>query len=428
MILTNTLALVDSFMVGRYDLMGVSAITTTTQIQFLFGPVYFAILMAVGIYTVQYHSSNKTKKLKQLAGIALILLIIVNIINYSFAVFLGNDVINYLTPNDPDGVYTAKLGIEYLEWFKYSLLVLPYNLFFVYQFRAIKNTKIVLYLSFFQSILNIVLNFFLIYGIFIFPELGIKGSGIATFISRLVVTLLFLLYAINKKAPFIGRLSEMFSFKSSFFMEVFQSALPLILVELGFGLGNVIYLKIYSLSGSLGFNAFNITKSISFIINAFVIATASTAGIMAGTYIAKEENKKNVKEQMRKVFRFITLNSIVIILISTFILPFIVLFFTKDPKYLKLTTQLLFINGIWMSLRVYSSSFISILKSGNDNKFVLFLDAGLTYLVGIPLTLIVYFVFHPGIIVLRSVILVEFAIKVFVGYSRYKKGIWIKKL
>lgn len=427
MILTSTLSFVDTIMISNYDVFGVTAITAATQIQSIFGPVYFAILMGVNIYTVQYFAREEYTKLKHLSGISLTMLLIVLSFNFILISFFDEKIISFFIDVNSN---IGQMSLSYLYFFKFSILLMPIDMFFSYQYRAIKRPKIPLIIGVTQSTLNIILNVFLIYGIWIFPELGIKGAAISTIFSRVITVIIHISVAKKLKVPFVGKISEIFSYKKEFFLEVLKNTLPLMLVELGFGLSNVIYMKIYSMTTIIEFTAYNIVKSISFLINAFVIATASVSGILAGSCVAIIDDKDDIrlKDQMQDLFKFMGLSSIIILMVSFFILPLLIPIFTKDTIYYDYMKKLLIINGIWMSIRVFSSSIISILKSGNDNKFVMLVDAGSSYFFGIPLTLIVYFVFTPSILVLRSMIILEVICKLIVGLYRYNQKKWVRRV
>ena len=62
------------------------------------------------------------------------------------------------------------------------------------------------------------------------------------------------------------------------------------------------------------------------------------------------------------------------------------------------------------------------------NYFVIFLDAGLTYLVSIPLIYIGFFVFKFSIVTLVFLLIMEMAVKVLVGHYRFKSNKWRNKL
>ncbi len=432
LILTNTLSFVDTLMVSNYNILASAAINSATQVQFLFGPVYFAMLSGVNIYIVQYFSRNETKKLKNLGGISLTMLLSLACLNFTILIIFGNAIVKFFSPSNE--VY--HLASSYLNIFKFSILLMPIDMFFTYQYRAIKKPKIPLIIGTMQSLLNIFFNLLFIYGIFIFPELGIAGAALGTLISRIITIVVHFIVSKKINVPFIGSFSEMFNYKFSFFKEVLKNTIPLIIVELGFGLSNVIYFKLYSLTSVIGLTAFTISRSISFILNAFVIATANVCGIITGSTISKGLTKDSteLKKTMNGLFKFMSFNSVFIFIMTIFILPlFIPIFLNRIDSnnfnlYFNLIYKLLIINAFWMSIRVFSSSLIAILKSGSDNKFVMLVDAGSSYLVGIPISLVLVIFFNPTIVVLRSVIIIETITKLLLGIYRYNQKKWVKKI
>lgn len=425
MFLSSILSLIDSIMISNYDVVGISAISVATQIQFLFGPLYFAIMTGVNIYSVQYFARGEYVELKKYAGIALCLLIPLSLINFIAIVLFGDQVISSFVGSNIDAQLHAE---SYLKYFKYSLLLQPLDMFFMYQYRAIKRPKIPMITGTIQAMLNIFFNYFLIYGHGPFHAHGLAGAAVGTILARLVMVITNIIIVKKINAPFFGSFKEMFGFDMKMLKIVVVNTIPLMVVELGFGIGNLFYAKMYALTGIVGFTAFNIAKSTSFIINALVIATANVSAILVGGAVSKTTDVGEIKKTTKLLFRFMFFCSMLIMTLSVFVLPHITWMFGAGPGYHKLITQLIIVNGIWMSLRVFASSFISILKSGNDNKFVILVDAGSTFIVGIPLTLAIYYIFTPGIVVLRSVIIVESFTKICLGLYRYKKRKWIKQL
>lgn len=61
------------------------------------------------------------------------------------------------------------------------------------------NTKIISYSTIVMAIANIGLDYLLIFGIGVFPELGIKGAALASVIAELIATLYFIIYTFRSK-------------------------------------------------------------------------------------------------------------------------------------------------------------------------------------------------------------------------------------
>lgn len=78
------------------------------------------------------------------------------------------------------------------------LSILPMALFNAYKqlVDGVEQTRISMRAILFSNVVNVGLNYLLIYGKLGLPELGLMGAGIATFVAR-IVSLLILLYAVH---------------------------------------------------------------------------------------------------------------------------------------------------------------------------------------------------------------------------------------
>ncbi len=427
MFLTSMLSFIDSAMLANYNINAVSAISIAVQPQSIFGPVLFGVLTGVTIYSVQYYARGEYDVLKKLSGVAITIIIPLALFNFMIMAFFSIQLTGLFVPKTTE-IY--QMTIDYMNIFKYSILLFPINMFFIQQYRAIKRPKIGLYVSFFESCLNIIFNLLLIYGFGPLHEFGIAGAAMGTFLSRACTLSLNIYLAKKLDVPFVGTIKKIFSYNKTLFSSVFYNMLPLVIVELGFGLGNVIYTKIYSMTSLEEFTAYNIAKTTSFIINAFVIATANVSAVMLGSVISKGYGKdsEELKDTTRNMFTFMFVSSIVILILTVFVLPLIIPVYGVNGDMLNLILKLMYVNGIWMALRVFASSFIAILKSGNDNRFVILVDAGSTFLVGVPLAIYAIIFLNPGIVLLRSIIIIEVITKILFGLYRYKQYKWVKKI
>jgi MATE family multidrug resistance protein len=99
----------------------------------------------------------------------------------------------------PDNV--VELAKPYLDIVAFSLI--PLIIFQGYKQFAdgMSETKYSMWATILGNIVNVVLNYLFIYGIWVFPELGIVGAGIGTIASRFVM-LGYMHYMMQKKEKF----------------------------------------------------------------------------------------------------------------------------------------------------------------------------------------------------------------------------------
>lgn len=95
---------------------------------------------------------------------------------------------------------------ELLPLMRPYFLILLASLPFVILFNSFKQftdtvaaTKTALWVIIIGNFTNVVMNYLLIFGVCGFPEMGLKGAGIATLLSRVLMTLLFVMFIIGQK-------------------------------------------------------------------------------------------------------------------------------------------------------------------------------------------------------------------------------------
>ncbi|MBE6303488.1 MAG: MATE family efflux transporter [Bacteroidales bacterium] len=95
---------------------------------------------------------------------------------------------------------------ELLPLMRPYFLILLLSLPFTTLFNALKQftdtvaaTKTAMWVIMIGNIINIILNYLLIYGISIFPELGLTGAGVATLVARMTMVAMFVIFITREK-------------------------------------------------------------------------------------------------------------------------------------------------------------------------------------------------------------------------------------
>lgn len=98
-------------------------------------------------------------------------------------VLVGQNILRHM--DQPDDV--VELAIPYLLIITYSII--PTMIFQTFrQFaEGLQRTRMAMVIMIVSNLINILLNYALIYGVWIFPEMGLAGAGWATFIARVVM-------------------------------------------------------------------------------------------------------------------------------------------------------------------------------------------------------------------------------------------------
>lgn len=424
--LSNMLGFIDSSMVANYSTISLNAINIANQIKSIFGPMYFGILSGLAIFTAQAVGKKDTRKIAETFGFGLVFILLLSMINFVCVLLFSEQIIGFFVDVNSD---VGREALLFLRITVVNTIFWPISMLFMYQFRSIKRPKVPMYINTAMLITNLIFNMLLIYGIGPLPELGIAGAGIGTVLSVFIYIFVYLIIAIKVKAEFISSPRKMFGFKSNYVVKVIKTTMPLILIELLFGASRVIYTKMYIALGIESYTLITVSTNITNLVNSGVIATASTAGIVMGEAIGMNSDLEPIKQAL---FSFMRRIAALMFVIIAFVLPFTIFLYRPNDivieHFYAYVYVLMIINGIYMVIRVFSSTFISILKSGGNTKVVILADPVVSYVVGIPLTALGLYVFDLGVISLKIIWLTEIIGKLIISYYLYKQNKWAKRL
>lgn len=184
-----TVGIIDNVMVGHLGAIELAAASLATII--FHNILIFGTGIAVGLTPLagELFATGSYKKAGELFQNSLILNIIVGSI-ITLLLFSASPLISKM--GQPLEVVSP--AIEYFKIISISLLPLMVFLSFKQFMEGLGNTRVSMTITIISNVLNIVLNYLLIYGKMGMPEMGVNGAAIATLISRLFMPIAFFVY------------------------------------------------------------------------------------------------------------------------------------------------------------------------------------------------------------------------------------------
>ena len=93
----------------------------------------------------------------------------------------------------------ADFGLEYIRYRSWGIFFSFTGISWIAYYSGIGRTKIIAVVTIFLAIVNLILNYSLIYGKFGLPEMGIAGAGLASTLAEMAAFILFLIYFLKDK-------------------------------------------------------------------------------------------------------------------------------------------------------------------------------------------------------------------------------------
>lgn len=185
--------LVDTIMVGHINAQQLAAVafanTLAWPILFLGTGVAMGLTPLTGKATAIGNFSRSTSLLKNSLRLNILLGVAMTL------VILGISFLMEHMGQDPSIIPTARKYIYFQVASALPMMLFSTSKQFL---EGLGNTTYAMVISITGNLLNVVMNFILIYGWWIFPEMGAVGAGASTFISRVVMVIMFVWLFTNK--------------------------------------------------------------------------------------------------------------------------------------------------------------------------------------------------------------------------------------
>ncbi len=288
----------------------------------------------------------------------------------------------------------------------YYLLLVP-SMIPVMLFSSIKqfgeglgNTKTAMYITLSGNVLDIILNYGLIYGKLGLPEMGVQGAAFSTLITRILVALSFG-YLCLKQEPFkqYVRLFHWAAVQTETLRDLFRTGFPIslqILSEVSaFSLTTIMAGWI----GKTSIAAHQIALSMSSITFMMAMGVASATTVRVAHQFGAfrfHDLRKAAFASIHLVLSFMGLSGIFLLSFRQFI-PYL---FTSDPEVIRLASTLLIAAGIFQIFDGLQLIMVSALRGMSDVKAPLYISVISYLLVCLPLAYLFGFILRmetPGI-------------------------------
>jgi MATE family multidrug resistance protein len=174
--------IVDNIMVGKLGSTELAAVSLGNSM------VFVALSLGIGFSTAitpivgEADSEKNTDKIRSVFHNGLFLCVLLGFALFGLIV-LGKPIMEML--HQPKEVIV--LAKPYLDWVGFSLVPLIIYQGYKQFADGLSMTKYSMYAIVMANILHVIVNYFLIYGFWIFPKMGILGAGLGTVISRIAM-------------------------------------------------------------------------------------------------------------------------------------------------------------------------------------------------------------------------------------------------
>lgn len=287
-LLTYGVNMMDTLMLGRYSQNAMGGVSLCNQIQFLLQMLVVGAGEGAVVMGSQYWGKKKLEPIPHIIGVALrfggapAVLLFILVCGWPTRIL-------QLLSNDPAVIAE---GAKYFSIIRFTYVIFTITNILVASLRSIGVVKIGYMISGSTLVINVCLNYLLIYGNLGFPEMGVRGAACATLIARCVELLIVIWFLKYKENVLNLNLRKLLHIDTSYVRDYMKVSLPVLINQALWGVAQMVQTGILGHLGGDVTAANAISVQVYQVLSVVCYGAASAAGIVVGRTIGEGNEKK----------------------------------------------------------------------------------------------------------------------------------------
>jgi MATE family multidrug resistance protein len=383
--------LVDNIMVGQLGPTELAAVSLGNSFVFIAMSLGIGFSTAITPLIAEADGAKHVQEGRSVFQNGLLLCTVLGITLFVI-IFLSKPFLDYMS--QPTEV--VEMAKPYLDIVAFSLI--PLIMFQAYkQFADGKSeTKYSMWATIISNVVNVVLNFLLIYGIWIFPKLGIIGAAVGTIVSRIVM-LVYMHFALISRPKFQPY------FENFNFSEIKKSAMQKI-INLGTPSAMQMFFEVALFTGAIWLSgALGTTSQAA---NQIALSLASLTFMVAmGLSVAamiRVGNQKGLKDYVKLQLVARSIFLLALLLAVGFAFFFVVFYqilpelfvstkrdlnFAENQEVIRIASQLLLVAAIFQISDGIQVVVLGALRGLQDVKIPMYMTFVAYWIIGFPISI-----------------------------------------
>lgn len=407
----------DMLMVGRLGPEAISSVGVGNAPINAVMPIFFAVSIGTTALVSRAFGSNDRKEGKNALAQSLILSIPISL-GITLLLFIFKNQTLQLVGRAND--MNLEMTSQYYSTVLLGMPFLCFNVVFFAAYRSISKANMPMVANILSIFSNILFNYLFI---FVFGW-GVMGAGIATTISRGMITSIFIYTTFFTKNFWVSiPFKKLKIFDKKMSMRILKVGIPAAIEQGVFRIGMLIFEMMVISLGTMAYTSHKIALTAeSFSYNmGFGFAVAGTA--LVGQQLGKGSPKNAHRDAMATTSLAIFMMSLFGLIF--FIMPGTIIYmFTDEPEIKEMASVALRLVSICQPFQAVSMVLSGCLRGAGDTKAVLWITIIGMYIIRIPLTYLFLYHMNTGLSGAWIVMTIDLAFRSIACYRVFKKGRW----
>ena len=431
--ITNFVSLLDNIMVGQVGTVPMSGVSIVNVLLTVFNLCIFGATSGAGIFTAQFHGSRDSEGVRHTFRFKILICLLLTAVSLGIFLLGGDALIGlYLTgQGDPSTAADALgYGMSYLLIMLWGFL--PFALTNAYSstLRETGETMVPMIGGVAAVLVNLGLNYVLIFGHFGAPRMGVEGAALATVISRYVELAIVAgwTHRNRNRNPFIVGAYRSLFIPGKLLRSIILKGMPLLVNEFLWSSGMAILNQCYSTCGLDVVPATNISSTLVNLASVVFLSMGNAVGIIMGQMLGAGSSEAQVRDSNRKLIALSVSSGLIFgALMASFSGAFPHIYNTTE-EVRQLAGWLICISAVGMPFHAYINATYFTLRSGGQTMVTFLFDSCFVWVGCVPLAFCLSRFAHLPILPLYIICQSTDLLKCGIGAFMLKQGKWIQNL
>lgn len=181
----------DTAFLGHLGVIELGASMLAGLFYFVFTTIAAGFAIGIQIIIARRYGEGNFRRVGVIFEHGSIFVLFLGMILFSILYLFSDALLLWLI--DSPNIYEASL--DYIKYRRFGIIFVCFNFLFRGLYIGISNTKAITFSTIIMAIVNIFLDYCLIFGNFSFPEMGIGGAALASFCAEVSAFIFFTIYS-----------------------------------------------------------------------------------------------------------------------------------------------------------------------------------------------------------------------------------------
>ena len=423
--ITFTVSLADSLMLGKVGEIALSGANLANQLFFILMIVTFGVTSAAMVFASQYWGKDDIYSMKRIITIMLRLAAVISLAASALAICIPETVMSWYS----DDAEVIKAGASYLRiigW-AYPFYSITNAMASVLRSAHVVKVSIVIYLS--SLIVNVSLNWVLIFGNLGAPELGIRGAAIATAVARVVEFIILLIYLAFFEKKIHYTIKDLFVPVNKYIGAFLKTGAPVVLNEAIWSIGTSVLSMIIGHISTEFVSANSIANIIWQCVWVVVSGMGNATSVVIGNAVGRGEDKQLILNKAKTIVLLSAIMGVISAITLIIIRGPVINFYEVSDATKALAYDLIVSYAVIIVFQSMSVQYVvGIFRGGGDTKTAMLVDVVFLWLVAIPLGALSGFVLGWAPPFVYLMLKSDELIKNIFSFIHLQSGKWIRDI